>query len=138
MQSESLRNIKTMRQVKSSLEVANRQKIKTTNSLFKTDEESNLLETVGLGSGQTAQVLAKEKMRAAKFEASVERSRQKLLKSRKKIAGLVNRNRALTNLRHEIQHNRESVKIAPAVSRISPALTEIPAHNTLHKIELRY
>jgi hypothetical protein len=138
MQSESLRNIKTMRQVKSSIEVANRQKIKTTNSLFKTDEEAEFLETAGLGSGQTAQVLAKEKMRAAKFEASVERSRQKLLKSRKKIAALVNRNRALTNLRHEIQHNRESVKIASTVSRIPPAQTEIPAHNTLHKIELRY
>ena len=138
MQSEALRNIKTMRQVKSSLEVAGRQRIKTTNSLFKTVEENERLESVGLDSGQTAQILAKEKMRAAKFEASVERSRQKLLKSREKIAGLVNRNRALTNLRHEIQHNREAAKGAHVMAINSAAKTEAAKHNGLHEIELKY
>jgi len=138
MQSESLRNIKTMRQVKSSLEVAGRQRIKTTNSLFKPAEESQRLETVGLDDGQTAQVLAKEKMRAAKFEASAGRSRQKLLKSREKIARLVNRNRALTNLRHEIQHARELTGQSSMVSKTSAAQSEPLPHASLHKIELRY
>ncbi len=82
MESEALRNIRTMRQVKSSLEVARNQRFKTTNSLSKTTEESEHLESIGLDNSQTAQILAKEKARAAKFEASVERSRQKLLKSR--------------------------------------------------------
>ena len=138
MQSEALRNIKTMRQVKSSLEVAGLQRMKTTNSLFKTVEESERLESVGLDSSQTAQILAKEKMRAAKFEASVERSRQKLLKSREKIAGLVNRNRALTNLRHEIQHSRELPKGSHVAPTGSITETEDLKRSSLHEIELKY
>jgi len=138
MQSEALRNIKTMRQVKSSLEVAGRRRIKTTNSLSKTAEESERLECVGLNDGQTTQILAREKMRAAKFEASVERSRQKLLKSREKIASIVNRNRALTNLRHEIQHTRELSKERQLLSKNLAVRPEVLKRNSLHEIELKY
>ena len=137
MESEALRNIRTMRQVKSSLEVARKQRIKTTNSLSKTTEESERLASIGIDNSQTAQILAKEKARAAKFEASVERSRQKLLKSRDKMASLINRNQALTRLRHEIQQDRDQKKESPSLSKPS-VKQENSNYGSLRGIELKY
>ena len=137
MKSETLRNIRTMRQVKSSLEVAAHQHFRTTNSLFKTAEEIKELESEGLQDNRTAQILARERARATKFEASVDRSQRKLLNSRKKIAGLVNRNRALTTLRHDIQHERDLKKsLTPAIPET--ANTEKSAAGSLRGIELKY
>jgi len=137
MESEALRNIRTMRQVKSSLEVARKQRVKTTNSLSKTTEESEHLESIGIDNSQTAQILAKEKARAAKFEASVERSRQKLLKSREKLATVINRNRALTQLRHEIQQDRDQKKESPSLSK--PVVRQGNSnYGSLRGVELKY
>jgi hypothetical protein len=137
MESETLHNIRTMRQVKSSLEVAAKQRIKATNSLSKTAESIEYLESIGSNSTVTSQVLAREKARAAKFEASVERSRRKLLRSRIKIAGLVNRNRALTRLRHEIQQERDGKKKL-SISNVLPVILENPNYNNLHGVEFKY
>jgi hypothetical protein len=137
MESEALRNIRTLRQVKSSLEVAAKQRIKTTNSLYKTAEEIDHLESLGLDSLQTAQVLDKEKARAAKLEASMDRSRQKLLKSRDKIACLVNRNRALTTLRHQIQQDRDRKKSPSALAK--PLVKQGNSdYSRLRGVELKY
>jgi predicted RNase H-like nuclease (RuvC/YqgF family) len=137
MESEALRNIRTMRQVKTSLEVAGNQRIKTTSSLSKTTKERERLESLGIDNSLTAKILAKEKARAATFEASVERSRQKLLKSREKMANLINRNRALTRLRHEIQKDRDQTKESPSLS--NPLVKrEATKHGSLRGIELKY
>jgi|WetSurMetagenome_2_1015567.scaffolds.fasta_scaffold291583_2 hypothetical protein len=137
MKSETLHNIRTMRQVKNSLEVAAKQKIRTTNSLSKTAESIEYLESIGTDSTPTLQVLARERARAARFEASVERSQRKLLRSRVKIAGIVNRNRALTRLRHEIQRERDGRKDPPSLIGIS-VKPENPNFSNLHEIELKY
>jgi len=126
-----------MRQVKSSLEVAGNQKFKTTNSLFKPTNEVEHLESVGLDNNQTAQILAREKARAAKFESSVDCSQKKLLKSREKIAGLVNRNRALTNLRHQIQKDRDHKKATLSLSAL-PSKNEKLTRGSLRGMELKY
>ena len=137
MESETLRNIRTMRQVKSSLEVARKQRVKTTNSLFKTREESEHLESIGIDILQTRQILAREKARAAKFEASVERSRQKMHKCREKLAAVINRNRALTQLRHEIQQDRDQKKESPSLSK--PVVKQGNSkYGSLRGIELKY
>ena len=137
MESEALRNIRTMRQVKTSLEVARHQRVKTTNSLFKTAEEIEHLESIGIDTSQTPQILAREKDRTARFEASVERSRQKLLKSREKMAGLINRNRALTQLRHEIQQERDQKKELSSLAKPS-VKPENSNYRSLRGIELKY
>lgn len=137
MESEALRNIRTMRQVKTSLEVAGNQKIKTTGSLSKTTKERDRLGSLGIDSSFTIQILTKEKARAAKFEASVKRSRQKLLKSRDKMANLVNRNRALTTLRHQIQQDRDQKRELPSLPK--PLVKkEMTKYDRLHGIELKY
>jgi predicted nucleic acid-binding Zn-ribbon protein len=135
VESEALRNIRTLRQIKSSLDVARGRRTKTTNCLFKKREETERLE--GLTNGQTSQVLAKEKTRSAAYAASLEKSRQRLLKSREKLATLINRNRALTNLRHELQQARWK-NTDPDLSAPPPIERKVSSHGGLREIELRY
>lgn len=130
MKSEALRNIRTMRQIKTSLDVARCQKIKTTNSLSRTKEEFESLEVVkdpGL-----VQILAREKKRFANLESSMERARQGLLKSRGRLAVLLNRNRALMKLRYELQQARS--QDCPLVSR-TPASSKNEKYNI---VDLKY
>ena len=104
MPSEALRNIRTMRQVKTSLDLAKNQRVKTTNSLSKTEEEVAHLLT--LTDRQVEQTLAKERKRFAAMEIAVDKSRHRLLRARDKLAVTINKNRALTELRHELQQSR--------------------------------
>ncbi|MBI4302920.1 MAG: hypothetical protein HY665_01075 [Chloroflexi bacterium] len=134
MGSEALRNIRTMRQVKTRLDIARTQKTKTTNYLSRTKEEIERLEAIS--SGRTAQVLAKERVRSAAYDASVEKSRQRLLKSREKLANIINRNRALTQLRHELQQARWQ-KVDQPPSAMPTAKGET-SHAGLRETELKY
>jgi hypothetical protein len=112
MESEALRNIRTMRQVVTSLDIAGRHRCRTTNSLSKTPQETARLE--GLHDRRLEQVLARERRRSAALEASVEKSRRRLLKSREKLAATINKNRALTTLRQELQKARWRGTAGPA------------------------
>lgn len=131
MESEALRDVRTMRQVKTSLDVARRQKLRTTNSLSKTREEIEYLES--MTDSRLGQVLAKEKARFAAIDASVEKSRQRLIRSREKLAATINKNRALIELRHELQRARWEGRdpMLPKVEQPKP-------EQNLRQIELRY
>ncbi len=134
MASEALRNIRTMRQVKTSLDVAGGQKTKTTNQLSRTKEESKQLEFTD--DRRIGQILAKEKTRSAAYDASRERSRQRLLRCREKLAAIINQNRALTQLRHELQQARwQKGSSAPPAT---PLVRETSRHTGLRGIELKY
>jgi hypothetical protein len=104
MPSEALRNVRTMRQVKTSLDLARSQRFKTTNSLSTTEEEAAYL--LSLSDPQAGQILAKERKRSAAMEASISKSRGRVLKAREKLAATINRNRALTELRYQLQKAR--------------------------------
>lgn len=104
MKSEALRNIRTMREVKISLDVARGQRLRTTNSLSKTKDEVEYLES--LTDRRLEQVLEKERRRFGVQEASVNKSRQRVLRAREKLAMTVNKNRALTELRRKLQQTR--------------------------------
>ena len=104
MPSETLRNFRTMRQVKTSLDLAKNQRVKTTNSLSRTEEEAAHL--LSLTDRRAGQILAKETKRFAAMEASVDKSRGRVLKAREKLAATINKNRALTELRYQLQRAR--------------------------------
>ncbi|MGA2671352.1 MAG: hypothetical protein ABSF21_08085 [Dehalococcoidia bacterium] len=141
MQSEALRNIRTMRQVKTSLDLAKNQRVKTTNSLSRTEEEAAYL--LSLSDPQVGQILAKERKRSAAMEASVDKSRQRLLRAREKLAATINKNRALTELRHELQQSRLEGK--EPIPEKAPTQTEVKAKPKLptrkpklRRVELKY
>ncbi|MBI2851926.1 MAG: hypothetical protein HYX84_02305 [Chloroflexi bacterium] len=130
MKSEALRNVRTMRQVKTSLDLARRQKTNTTNSLSRTEEEKRYLEN--LADPRLARVLEREKKRSAALDAAVNKSRQRMLRSRHKLAMTVNKNRALTELRQKLQQARWEDTV-PA-TQANKAVSEVK----LHQIELSY
>ena len=104
MESEALRKIRTTRQVKTSLDIARKQRLRTTNSLSKTKEEIEHLES--LTDSRVEQVLEKERRRFAAWEAAADKSRQRVLRSRERLAATINKNRALMELRQELQKRR--------------------------------
>lgn len=130
MRSEALRNIRTMRQAKISLDVARGQRFRTTNSLSKTREEIGHLETPP--DRRLEQVLEKERRRFAAYEATVNKSRQRMLMSREKLAMTVSRNRRLTELRHQLQRSRWEDNNTSAGSG------ETTAREPKRQVELRY
>ncbi|MCI2425527.1 hypothetical protein LM599_06010 [Candidatus Acetothermia bacterium] len=86
-----------------------------------------------LTDGRLEQVLEKEKRRFAAQEASINKSRHRLLKAREKLAMTINKNRALTELRRQLQEGRWEGN-APVVPKV-----EIPApEQNPRQIELRY
>lgn len=111
MESEALGKVRTMRQVKSSLDLTRGCKAKTTNSLFRMPEKNEQANPVI--DSRTLQILSKEKRRFSCYERSVMKSRDRLLKSREKLALTINRNRALTDLRHDLQSERWAKKETP-------------------------
>lgn len=131
MKSEALRNIKTTRQINTGLDMVKNRKIRTTNSLSRPREELEHLEL--LTDRRLGQVLAKERARFATFDASVKKSRQRLIKSRDRLAATINKNRALTNLRRELQRARWEGN-DPAPSRTGQSSSQ---HN-LRQMELKY
>lgn len=130
MDSEALRNIRTMRQIKTGL-VTGSQRLRTTNSLSKTKGEVEHLEL--LTDRRLEQIIEKEKRRFAAQEVSVNKSRERLLKSREKLAMTINKNRALNELRHELQRARCESK-APPPTKAKTSTAECG----LRQIELKY
>jgi len=131
MVSETLRNTRTMRQIRTSLDLARNQRLKTTNSLSKTKEEVEHLQS--LSDRGVAQILAKERKRFATQEAVIEKSRRRVLRSRENLAVTINKNRALTELRHELQRARWEGRNSILLKK--EPLTE---GRNLRQMELRY
>lgn len=132
MKSEALRNARTMRQVKTSLDTVRGQRPRTTNSLSKSREEMESLES--LTDRLLEQVLEKEQRRFAAQETAINKSRRRVLKAREKLAMTVNKNRSLTELRRKLQQARWKEN-----EPMAPQKAEIPAHEpNVHQVELKY
>ena len=131
MNSEALTKIKTMRNVKNSIDVARKQRFRTTNSLDRATEQMVYLESpadMGL-----RRILDRERKRFTAQEAAVDRSRKRLLDFREKLAQTVNRNRALTELRLELQRGRSEGNngLPPKAERRKP-------EQNMRQVRLRY
>jgi len=133
MQSEALRNIRTMRQVRTSPDVARNRKLRTTNSLSKTKEEVVSLESLADGC-RLAQVLRNERQRSKAHEAAVNKSQQRLLRARGKLAATINKNRALTELRHDLQRARYEGDDPPPLQQAEPSVLQ----QRLWQMEVKY
>ena len=131
MESEALRNVRTMRQIKTSLDLARDSRLRTTNSLSKTREEIEYLKSVA--DPRLKQALSREVTRATTQQAAIRRTQQRVLKAREKLAMTVNRNRALIALRREFQQTLWEGK-DPAVPKAERPVSE----QSSHRVELRY
>jgi hypothetical protein len=131
VKSEALRNLRTMRQIQTGLDLARRQRLRTTNSLSKTPEEVEHLESL-LNSQAERFFEVRERARFSARVAQVETTRQRVLKAREKLAMTINKNRALTELRSELQ--RTWWEEDPPQSRAPRASDQ----GRFHETEFRY
>jgi hypothetical protein len=138
MQSEALRNIKTMRQIKTGHDLARSRRTRTTNSLSRTKEEAAHL--LSLTDRRVEQILARETKRFAAMDASIEKSRGRVLRAREKLAATINRNRALTELRYELQRARWEKREPVPLKKGPPTEGEslLKLDEKLSRIELSY
>jgi len=102
MKHESLVHIKTFRDFKTGFENRNERKIKTTNSIFRTKKEQKVLESLIDGQGVN-QVIQKDIQRFARQDLAIQRSQEKTLKIRHKLAKTVNKNMQIIELRQKLQ-----------------------------------
>jgi hypothetical protein len=130
MDSEALRNLRTMRQIRVGIDLARKQKIRTTNSLSKTCIEVQDLQI--LTDPKTERILAREKKRFFAQQLSIDKSRRRVLRARNKLAATINRNRALIELRHDLQRGLWE-RGDHAVPKTEPVTENEP-----HRVELRY
>jgi hypothetical protein len=136
VESEALPRTRTMRQIKSSLDVARKQKARTTNSLYSNNRQNQNTDTAedkGL-----SRILEKERRRFAAQEKAVNRSRVQLLKYRERLAKNVNRNRALTDLRLELQRTRFDGNNVTQPKAVETGQGKPKTEQALHRIGLRY
>jgi hypothetical protein len=131
MESEALRNPRTIRQIRTGTDLARNRKLRTTNSLSKTKDEVEYL--LSLTDRRAGQILAKERKRFATQEAVIEKSRRRVLRAREKLAVTINKNRALTELRHELQRARWEGKDPVPTTKESPT-----ARGYLKQMKLKY
>lgn len=102
MKSESLKNLRTMREVRSSLEVCLRKKTNTLGSL-NSDESVKELISEKAPDREELQLVEKEKQRLRSFYKKVNDSQNRLLLLREKLAEKLRRNIALMKVRKELQ-----------------------------------
>lgn len=98
----TIKRIRTMRDIKSSLDISRRVSYVGEDQLYRelTDLENSPEEALKL-----KVMIRKERIRFATQMASVERSREGMLKMQKKLAGIIKRNRELMRVRRELQES---------------------------------
>lgn len=98
----TIKRIRTMRDIKSSLDISRKVSSVGEDQLYRelTDLENSPEEALKL-----KVMIRKERIRFASQMASVERSREGMRKMQKKLAGIIMRNRELMRVRRELQES---------------------------------
>lgn len=108
MKSEALTKLRTMRHIKSNAEIFRGQKARTTGALFRAFDNNDATDLELEKDRNFQTMLEREKRRFASRLQSVERARARLLNSRKKLSVIINKNKALMELRRELQKENSS------------------------------
>lgn len=112
MKSESLKHVRTMRDLVNSLEVCLKRRVATHNSLSSDESVKELVSEESLGR-EDKLVLEKERRRLRDFYNKVEKSQNRLLQLRGKMAHVIRKNKALMKTRKELQDEIRPVKHEP-------------------------
>ena len=129
--------IKLMAHSRNSADIPRARDIRTASSLFMTREERE-----SLGSVMDFRALGlearKEKDKFARQDATVEKFQKNYFAAREKLAAKINKNRAMMELRHELQERRRRGE-SPDLERCNPKEAKPPiGEGSFNGVELRY
>ena len=137
MKKKSPGYIKLMAHSRNSNDIPRVRDIRTASSLFMTREERE-----SLGSAMDFRALGlevrKEKDKFARQDATVEKFQKNYFVAREKLAAKINKNRAMMELRHELQERRRRGE-CPDPERCNPKEAKPPiGERSFNEVELRY
>ena len=137
MKKKSPGYIKLMANSRNSNDIPRVRDIRTASSLFMTGEERE-----SLGSAMDFRALGlevrKEKDKFARQDATVEKFQKNYFVAREKLAARINKNRAMMELRHELQERRRRGE-SPDPERCNPKEAKPPTgEGSFNEVELRY
>jgi len=129
--------VKLLGHTKSSLDIPRISDIRTASSLFMTREERE-----SLGSAMDFRALGlaarREKDKFARQDQTIAKFKETYFKARERLAATINKNRALMELRHELQQRRrvgeEYTSQASNSGEVKPPVGE----SGFNHVELRY
>ena len=129
--------IKLMAHSRNSTDIPGVRDIRTASSLFMTREERE-----SLGSAMDFRALGlevrKEKDKFARQDATVEKFQKNYFVAREKLAAKINKNRAMMELRHELQERRRRGE-SPDPERCNTQEVKPPTgEGNFNEVELRY
>jgi len=129
--------IKLMGHSRNSTGIPRARDIRTDSSLFMTREERE-----SLGSAMDFRALGPEARRErdkfARQDAAAEKFRKNYFKAREKLAGKINKNRALMELRHELQQRRRAGEEPASQASNSGEVKPPVGGSSFNEVELRY
>ncbi|MFC1937277.1 hypothetical protein ACFLWY_01805 [Chloroflexota bacterium] len=137
MEKKSPGYIKLMANSRNSNDIPRVRDIRTASSLFMTKEERE-----SLGSAMDFRALGlevrKEKDKFARQDATVEKFQNNYFAAREKLAAKINKNRAMMELRHELQERRRKGE-SPDPGRHNHKEAKSPiVEGSFNGVELRY
>jgi len=129
--------IKLMAHSRNSTNIPGVRDIRTASSLFMTREER---ESLGWAMDFRALGLEarREKDKFARQDAAVERFRESYFKARERLAGKINKNRALMELRHELQQRRRAGEEPASQASNSGEVKPPVGESSFNEVEMRY
>ena len=138
MKKKSPGYIKLMAHSRNSNDIPGVRDIRTASSLFMTREERE-----SLGSAMDFRALGlevrKEKDKFARQDATVEKFQKNYFVARERLAAKINKNRAMMELRHELQERRRNGESPDPEKRCNPKEAKPPAsEGGFHEVELKY
>lgn len=129
--------IKLLGDSRNILDVPTVRDIRTASSLFMTREEEKHLRSV-MDFRALGVVVRKEKDKFARQDAAADKFRRNYFRAREKLAATINKNRALMELRHELQERRrageEPVRARGSAKAVKPPM----GGGGFNQVELRY
>jgi len=129
--------IKLMGHSRNSTGIPRVRDIRTASPLFMTREGRE-----SLGSAMDFRALGPEARRErdkfARQDAAAEKFRKNYFKAREKLAGKINKNRALMELRHELQQRRRAGEEPASQASNSGEVKPPVGESSFNEVELRY
>jgi len=129
--------IKLMGHTRNSTNIPGARDIRTASSMFMTREERE-----SLGSAMDYRALGvearREKDKFARQDQTIEKFQANYVKAREKLAATINKNKAMMELRHELQQRRRAGEEPQAQTPNSGEVKPPAGGNSFNHVELRY
>jgi len=137
MKKKSPGYIKLMAHSRNSTDIPRVRDIRTASSLFMTREERESLGSV-MDLRALGPEVRREKDKFARQDAVLEKFQKNYFIAREKLAAKINKNRAMMELRHELQERRRRGE-SPDPERCNPKEAKPPiGEGSFNKVELKY